>query len=251
VQNMFENPSRVVVTVASVLLLMLPGWQSVGMAAQLTATWVDNSTDELGFSVERSTGTTGTFSEVGTMGPGITTYTDIAVADATTYCYRVRAYNASAYSDYSNVACATTASLLNLTVVEMGTGSGSVISTPSGIICGATCSGRYAGGTAVTLRATPAAGSTFTGWAGGGCGGIGTCTVTVTDTTTITATFHLPASSSVSGGYGDGDAALASAEIFSQTPVSTSIPTLSERAMIVLAALLVVFGVAGVRRHGI
>jgi hypothetical protein len=33
------------------------------------------------------------------------------------------------------------------------------------------------------------------------------------------------------------------------TPTSTSIPTLSEWAMIMLAALLVLFGVAGIRRH--
>jgi hypothetical protein len=32
-------------------------------------------------------------------------------------------------------------------------------------------------------------GSTFTGWSGGGCTGLGTCTVTVTAPTTVTATF--------------------------------------------------------------
>lgn len=177
--------------IASSPLLILVRWNGVAIAGQLTAMWVDGSTDELGFSVERSTGTTGTFAEIGTTGTGITIYTDATVADAATYCYRVRAYSATAYSAYSNVACGTTASALSLTVVEMGTGTGAVISTPSGIICGATCSGTYASGTAVTLTASPASGSSFTGWNGGGCSATGTCTVTLTASTTVTASFAL------------------------------------------------------------
>ena len=78
-------------------------------AGQLTVTWVDNSTVEAGFSVERSTGSTGTFAEIATTGPAVTSYTDPTVADGTTYCYRVRAYNAADYSDYSNAACGATA----------------------------------------------------------------------------------------------------------------------------------------------
>jgi hypothetical protein len=76
-----------------------------------------------------------------------------------------------------------------LGVVRAGTGSGTVTSAPPGINCGSDCSEAYPAGTAVTLTATPAAGSTFGGWTGGGCGGSGTCTVTVTATTTVTATF--------------------------------------------------------------
>ena len=34
----------------------------------------------------------------------------------------------------------------------------------------------------VTLTATPASGSTFAGWSGGGCSGTGTCTVTLSST---------------------------------------------------------------------
>src|SRR5262249_26510622 len=40
------------------------------------------------------------------------------------------------------------------------------------------------------LTATPATGSAFAGWSGGGCTGTGTCTVTPTATTTVTATFN-------------------------------------------------------------
>src|SRR5207249_8276699 len=63
-----------------------------------------------------------------------------------------------------------------LTVTNAGTGSGTVTSVPAGISCGASCSGSYSSGTAVTLTATPASGSIFTGWSGGGCTGAGSCT---------------------------------------------------------------------------
>src|SRR5207245_74618 len=76
-----------------------------------------------------------------------------------------------------------------LTVNKAGTGSGTVTSSPAGINCGATCSAAYDSGTVVTLTATPASGSTFTGWSGGGCFGTGTCAVTMTAATTVTATF--------------------------------------------------------------
>ena len=76
-----------------------------------------------------------------------------------------------------------------LGVVRAGTGAGTVTSAPPGINCGSDCSETYPAGTAVTLTAAPAAGSTFQGWAGGGCAGTGSCTLTVTATTTVTATF--------------------------------------------------------------
>src|SRR5207245_7536212 len=76
-----------------------------------------------------------------------------------------------------------------LTVSKAGTGSGTVTSTPAGITCGASCSASYASGTVVALTATPALGSVFTGWSGGGCTGTGACSVTLTAATTVTATF--------------------------------------------------------------
>jgi hypothetical protein len=41
----------------------------------------------------------------------------------------------------------------------------------------------------VTLTATPATGSAFTGWSGGGCAGTGPCTVTMDTAKTVTAAF--------------------------------------------------------------
>jgi hypothetical protein len=76
-----------------------------------------------------------------------------------------------------------------LTVVKTGSGSGTVTSEPSGINCGADCSDAYPQGMAVTLAASPAADSTFTGWSGGGCSGTGTCQVIMNADTTVTAAF--------------------------------------------------------------
>jgi hypothetical protein len=73
-----------------------------------------------------------------------------------------------------------------LTVQKLGTGSGTVAG--NGINCGAVCDAALNGGTAVTLTATPAAGSKFTGWSGA-CAGTGTCIVTVNTETSVTATF--------------------------------------------------------------
>ncbi len=53
-----------------------------------------------------------------------------------------------------------------LTVTKSGTGSGTVTSSPSGIICGTDCTETYTNGTSVTLTPISDAGSTFAGWSG-------------------------------------------------------------------------------------
>ncbi len=95
---------------------------------------------------------------------------------------------ASTTKGKSNTGAATTATL---TVSKSGTGSGTVTSNPAGISCGSDCSQNYANNTTVTLTASPAAGSKFAGWSGGGCSGTGTCSVTMTAATTVTATFNI------------------------------------------------------------
>jgi uncharacterized repeat protein (TIGR02543 family) len=73
------------------------------------------------------------------------------------------------------------ASQYTLTLVKPGIENGTVTSFPAGIDCGSRCIEKYNVGTAVTLVATPSAGSTFTGWSGG-CSGIDTtCTITITN----------------------------------------------------------------------
>ena len=173
------------------VVLAVVVWPIESYSAQLMLTWTDNATNEDGFAVARKTGSTGTFAQIATVGPNLTSYADSAAAAVTTYCYRVAAFNIAGSSAYSSEACGTTQLTFGLAVVEAGTGSGMVTSTPAGITCGTSCSGSYASGTAVTLTAAPAAGSLFTGWSGGGCAGTGPCTVTLIATTTVTATFDV------------------------------------------------------------
>ncbi|HEY3570968.1 MAG TPA: hypothetical protein VGP73_23760, partial [Thermoanaerobaculia bacterium] len=59
------------------------------------------------------------------------------------------------------------------------TGSGSVSGTGAKINCGSTCSAFALNGTAVTLTASPASGSVFTGWTGACSGTQATCNITV------------------------------------------------------------------------
>ena len=76
-----------------------------------------------------------------------------------------------------------------LNVAKAGDGSGTVISSPSGISCGADCGESYVSGTVVTLTASPSGGSGFSGWSGEGCSGTGTCQVTMSQARNVTATF--------------------------------------------------------------
>jgi hypothetical protein len=71
----------------------------------------------------------------------------------------------------------TASTQVTVTVGKTGNGAGTVTSTPAGILCGTACSATYVAGTAVTLTATPAIGSTFTRWSGGGCAGTAACTL--------------------------------------------------------------------------
>ena len=96
-----------------------------------------------------------------------------------------------------------------LSVTEAGLGSGTVISSPSGIACpGGPCTENFALGQTVTLTAVGGAGSAFTGWTVNGsntaCPGTLPCTLTMSGTENVTATFG-SASITVSGmGNGSG-----------------------------------------------
>ncbi len=77
-----------------------------------------------------------------------------------------------------------------VTITRAGAGSGTVLSVPTGISCGDTCSTTYNTGTTVALTAVPSRGSTFAGWSGGCSGTSSACSVSVTAPQSITATFE-------------------------------------------------------------
>jgi subtilisin family serine protease len=70
---------------------------------QTRLAWTDNSGNETGFNVERSTDGQ-RWSQVATVGANVTTYTSGGLKRNATYYFRVRAYNGIGNSAYSNVA---------------------------------------------------------------------------------------------------------------------------------------------------
>ena len=88
----------------------------------------------------------------------------------------------------------------SLSVELAGAGQGTVTGTSGGLNCsnaggaaaGPTCRATVPEGTDVTLTATPADGSAFTGWGGTGvsCAANAPCLVTVTESRTVTAAFE-------------------------------------------------------------
>jgi hypothetical protein len=90
-----------------------PAW-----AASNVLTWQDNSTNEANFHIERkiiptpappaaiSCGVTPAtdYAQIATTGVNVTTFSDSAVVEGTTYCYRVKASNPAGSSNFSNEA---------------------------------------------------------------------------------------------------------------------------------------------------
>lgn len=72
-------------------------------SGRVNLVWTDHSSNETGFSIERSTDNV-SFSQIATVGPNVTSYNDSNVALYTYYYYRVRSYNSFGNSAYSNAA---------------------------------------------------------------------------------------------------------------------------------------------------
>ena len=88
------------------ILLAAPAW-----AGQNVLSWTDNSTNEANFNIERTTAATvaacqtaAGFTALASVDFNVTTFTDSAVTEGTTYCYRVNASNTAGTSAFSNIA---------------------------------------------------------------------------------------------------------------------------------------------------
>ena len=76
-------------------------------ASALNLSWADSSDNESGFKIERQD-TSGAFVEIATVTANQTSYGDAGLTASTSYNYRVKAYNGTGDSGYSNEASGTT-----------------------------------------------------------------------------------------------------------------------------------------------
>jgi fibronectin type 3 domain-containing protein len=94
-------------------------------SSQICLTWIDNSSSETGYKIERKTGLTGTYAQIVQVGANVQSYCDTnGLAANTKYYYRIRATNGTMDSDYSNEPFATTfldapAAPSNLTITSL------------------------------------------------------------------------------------------------------------------------------------
>ncbi|NJM14578.1 MAG: carbohydrate-binding protein [Bacteroidales bacterium] len=88
------------------------GLTATAVGFRIDLTWVDNATDELAFEVQRATNSSFTKNvEYMIAGKNATAYSDKGLEIATTYYYRVRAFDEGTYSSWSNTTSSTTGSL--------------------------------------------------------------------------------------------------------------------------------------------
>ena len=76
-------------------------------SGQINLSWKDNSGNEDGFELERSTDGRA-FSKIADLAANVASYQSTGLTPNTRYWYRIRAVNNGGYSDYSNIADATT-----------------------------------------------------------------------------------------------------------------------------------------------
>ena len=77
--------------------------------SQINLSWTDNANSETGFKIERCAGATCTnFAQIASIGANVTNFSNSGLKRNTAYRYRLRAYNVSGNSPYSNIAGAKT-----------------------------------------------------------------------------------------------------------------------------------------------
>src|SRR5688500_3797334 len=104
-----------------------PAWRPTALTAspasstQLNLSWVDNATDEIGFTIMRRPTTTSPWSSIVTTATNGTSYADSGLSGSTTYYYRVHASRVGSNSNYSNTASATTSAGADTTAPSVST----------------------------------------------------------------------------------------------------------------------------------
>jgi hypothetical protein len=100
------------INTVNVIAMYAPSDLAVNVVSQsqINLSWLDNSSNEQGFMIERADSPTGTFTQVGFVNANVTTFSDLTDLVAnTTYCYRVASVDAGGnYSAYTATVCGTT-----------------------------------------------------------------------------------------------------------------------------------------------
>src|SRR5439155_12143805 len=89
-------------------------------SSRIDLSWTDNSSNESGFKIERSGASGGPWSQIATS--TVASYSDTGIAPSTTCYYRIRAYNTSGDSAYSNTDSATTLAVASWSKWYQGSG---------------------------------------------------------------------------------------------------------------------------------
>jgi hypothetical protein len=113
------------------MLLGALGWYTEISAGSLRLTWGDSSHNADGFEIQRRSPDSDVFLSIAIVAPHETSYIDDNLADNTTYCYRLGAYNRDGDSPYSDEFCATSSSSANPKEIATNLNDGAVISGPS------------------------------------------------------------------------------------------------------------------------
>jgi hypothetical protein len=92
-------------TTAQETLPLAPSGLTVTAASanRIDLRWQDKSNNEMGFKIERCTGSLcNSLTQIAQVGPGVTTFSDTGLSTNTIYRYRVRSFNSLGNSSYSN-----------------------------------------------------------------------------------------------------------------------------------------------------
>jgi uncharacterized repeat protein (TIGR02543 family) len=175
-----------------------------------------------------------TFANAGTVtltatpltGYAFTNWGGACLGQTTAVCTLVGVSADTQVSAFFNTVGATSSQTLTITVL----GGGSVSSSSVTLCTGGSCALQVAGGTSLTLAASPAPGFTFTGWTGA-CTGSTSCTVAINAASAVTATFSPTISVSVTG-------------IGSVTSAPVGISCIGSSSILISCATTIAFGTA-------
>jgi C1A family cysteine protease len=110
------------------------------LTSQINLKWVDQSSNELGFTIERCAGVAcNSFAQIASVSAGVTSYSSTGLKANTSYTFRVRAYVVGANSEYSNsysatTLCSCTISPLSKSFLASGGSATVTVTVPSGCI---------------------------------------------------------------------------------------------------------------------